>query len=172
MEKKTIAEQIIDKLTNSFGMTRAELAQSLGRQRDDIRKALNGLIKTGVVHRDTDNNGIEFLTIVKEDEDLGFENEKQTLAAEAASQEARLDMLNSILDARPVVGEAATKVILPPIISVEDTTHTAEISGMSYDLGFAQGFKEGEAKAQREAYAAGRKSVFDQIRNLLGGIEG
>ena len=140
----TIAEQIIDKLTKSFGMTRAELAQSLGRQRDDIRKALNGLIKSGVVHRDTDNNGIEFLTIVKEDEDSGFENEKQILGAEAVAQEVRL----------------------------EDTLPTAMTSGMSYDLGFAQGFKEGEAKAQREAYTAGRKSVFDQIRNMLGGIEG
>lgn len=159
MEKVTIADQIIDKLTKSYGMSRAQLALSLGKQREEIRKPLNKLIEQGKVIRTTDNNGIEHLTIGEVRD--GFEEERRVLGAEVVAQEM---VLNKLLDARPIVGEAATKVILPPTINVEDTTP-------SYSEGFTQGFAEGVAKSQREAYAAGRKSAFDQIRNLLGGME-
>lgn len=64
----TIAEQIRQKLTNSYGMTRAELAMSLHLTRDGIRKALNKLVADGEVHREQGDDGVEVFSLQKEEE--------------------------------------------------------------------------------------------------------
>lgn len=66
MKEPTIADRIVTKLDNSFGMTRAELAQSLGLTRDGIRKALNMLVEKKKVQRDMGEDGIEYFSIEKE----------------------------------------------------------------------------------------------------------
>lgn len=65
----TIAEQIISRLEDSFEITRAELANSLGLKRENIRKALVRLLESGVVHRRIDDDGVEWLSLVEEDQD-------------------------------------------------------------------------------------------------------
>ena len=65
----TIAEQIISRLEDSFEITRAELANSLGLKRENIRKALVRLLESGAVHRRIDDDGVEWLSIAEEEQD-------------------------------------------------------------------------------------------------------
>lgn len=65
MAGQTIGDRIVEKLDNSFGMTRAELAQSLGLTREGIRKAVASLLDRNIIHRETDESGIETFTVIR-----------------------------------------------------------------------------------------------------------
>lgn len=60
---QTIAERIVERLENSYEISQAELASSLGLSRDAVRKPVSKLVEQRKIERRIDAQGIAWLCV-------------------------------------------------------------------------------------------------------------